>query len=335
MTDTVVLALLGSWVALCAGAHEPIGVPEGDDVVMREVRLGVGLLEGTLRDNIANARHQGSGLTPLIYRPYPNSPIYRPDHVGLNFEHIFNGVAADKRLSMFTPRKDPCRLVRHDEHSASLVWSAAGSSWNMDCELRYAFVEPDAIDLTFHVTPRSNRFPLGYVAFMWASYMNRTRERLIHFLGRDGDTKGWVSFGYDTHDGFETGTVACDGVEPLPFEEGAETLNLVEHPSKTFTKPFYYGLIDGDNDLSTGDDTLAYTMMFDQAESIRFAEWNFIKDTQGRADPHSPAWDWQYVVRDPEVGRSYGYRARVEIRPFTTREAIELSYEAWRAALPP
>ncbi len=335
MTVMGVVAMLGAWTGLLMGVQEPPKPAKGEDVVMREVRLEAGLLEGTLRDNVANAQNQGSGFTPLIYRVYPKCPIYRPEHVGLNFEHVFNGAAVDKSLSMFTPRKDVCRLVRHSERSASIVWSAHESSWDMDCEMMYTFVEPSAIDTVFSVTPRSERSPLGYVAFMWASYMNRTRERRIHFLGRDGDTTGWISFGDATGDGFETGTVACDGVEDLPYEEGAETLNLIEHPSKKFIKPFYYGLIDGDHDLGTEGDVLAYVVMFDQRETIRFAEWNFIKDAQGMADPHSPAWDWQYVIREPHVGQPYGYRARVEIRPFTTKEAIEQRYEAWRASLQP
>jgi hypothetical protein len=46
-------------------------------------------------------------------------------------------------------------------------------------------------------TPSAARFPLGYAAFMWASYMNRTRERRIHFSGSDAGREGWISFGDD------------------------------------------------------------------------------------------------------------------------------------------
>ena len=96
----------------------------------------------------------------------------------------------------------------------------------------------------------------------------------------------------------------------LPYEKGAQTLNLIENPGKKFITPFYYGIVDGDHDLNTTDDRLLYLVLFDQTEPIRFAMWNFIKNEAGDPDPHSPAWDWQYVIRDPEVGKRYSYRAR-------------------------
>jgi hypothetical protein len=280
---------------------------------------------------VTNRDGQGSGLSPLAHDRYLGKPIFRPELVGLNFEHVFNGAAADKEISMFTPRKDPCRLVLGDTASATLQWPYPASSWRMKSQMTYTFTAPDAIDIAFETTTMEPRFPMGFAAMMWASYMNRTRERAIHFIGRDGDTEGWISFGVDTADGFETGTVACAGVPDLPYEEGAELLNLREHPTKKFTKPFYYGLLDGDNDLTTDDDILAYIVMFDQTEPIRFALWNFIKDDEGNPDPHSPAWDWQYVIRNPIPLKVYGYRMRVVIRPFESREAVEAIYEDWRA----
>lgn len=303
----------------------------GPDSIVHEAHLEADSLAGVLLDNVANAKRQGSGFNPLYHAAYPEKPIYRLDAVGLNFEHVFNGVAADKGLCMFTPRKDRCEIEVEGGACATLRWPAERSSWGIACHMTYRFSAPNAIDLTFSATPGAARFPKGYAVFMWASYMNRTRERTIHFLGSDGVHEGWTAFGEDIEGGFETGTVSFAGVPDLPYEEGAQTLNLVEHPSKKFRKPFYYGLIDGDNNLETQDDTLAYIMMFDQTEAIRFAMWNFIKDAAGRPDPHSPAWDWQYVIRNPEPGKTYGYRARVVIKPFAGCEDVEREYEAWRA----
>ncbi len=293
------------------------------------VALRAGVLKGIVADNVANAKGQGAGFHPLYYTAYPKAPIFRPELVGLNFEHIFNGVAADKDRCMFTPRKDPCILARHASRRASLRWDADSTAWRMDATLTYTLAEPNAIDIVFETTPRAPMFPLGYCAMMWASYMNRTRERRIHFVGPDG----WTTFGDDLDKGFETGTVACAGVPDLPYEEGAQTLNLIEHPTKKFTLPFYYGLIDGDNDLETRDDTMAYIVMFDQTESIRFALWNFIPDANRLPDPHSPAWDWQFVIRDPQPGTAYGYRARVLIKPFVSPDDVRREYDAWRARL--
>ena len=75
---------------------------------------------------------------------------------------------------------------------------------------------------------------------------------------------------------------------------------------------------------------LAYVVMFDRARPIRLAMWNFIKDARGKADPHSPAWDWQYVVPQPQTGKTYGYRARILYKPFEGRDAVLRDYESWR-----
>jgi hypothetical protein len=133
--------------------------------------------------------------------------------------------------------------------------------------------------------------------------------------------------------GFETGTVSYRGVAPLPFEKDSAALNIVEHPAKAFLKPFYYGLLDGDHDLGTTNDTLAYIMMFDQDKPIRFAMWNFVRDAAGKADPHRPAWDWQFVIRNPVLGKRYGYRARLVICPFSSRQEILHLYEKWTKTL--
>jgi hypothetical protein len=280
-------------------------------------------------DNAANAGREGSSFNPLIHKTFPGESLYRDDFVGLNFEHIFNGKAEDKDISMFTPRTDPCTLVRHSDVSVSILHAAETSAWGIGSELKYTFVGDNAIDIEFKATPTKNKADLGYLAFMWASYMNHTRERRIHFWGKEGDREGWLSFGDDTDEGFETGTVSCHGVADLPYEEGAQTLNLIEHPTKKFIRPFYYGLVDGDGDQGTTGDIMAYIMMFDQLETIRFAMWNFIRRRNGEPDPHSPAWDWQFVIRNPEPGRTYGYKARMVYKPFKGIEDVEREYETW------
>ena len=107
----------------------------------------------------------------------------------------------------------------------------------------YALPGGPYVDLAFSVTLQRERFPLGYVDFMWARYMNRTRDRRIRFYVMDGPREGWMRFGDDTPHGFETGTVAHRDVDPLAREPGAETLNLIEHAEKTFLLPFYSRLV--------------------------------------------------------------------------------------------
>lgn len=285
--------------------------------------------KGTLHDNLSNQKRQGSGFTPLVLKSYPSANLFRDDAVGFNFEHIFNGAKKQHGISMFTPRKAPCHLKRIGANRYELHWPCQGSKWGMDAQIVYDFSKKSQVDLTFECKPKVDLYPQKFVAMMWASYMNRTYDRKIHFWGNEGDRTGWVAFGEGTGNNFEVGTVSHADVPNLPYEEGSQTLNLIEHPQKKFITPFYYGLIDGDHDLKTTSDKLLYLVLFDQTDSIRFAMWNFFKDESGNPDKHSPAWDWQFVIRNPKVGQRYGYRARVVVKPFKGTEQIWAEYRKW------
>jgi hypothetical protein len=138
-----------------------------------------------------------------------------------------------------------------------------------------------------------------------------------------------MAFGEDIEDGFETGTIAYYGVEPLRYENGTKTLNIIEYPRKKFILPFYYGLVHGSGGIECEEDTMVYIMMFDQKEPIRFAMWNFFLNSDGIPDTHSPAWDWQFVIREPQINREYNYRARVVYKPYSGREDIKEEYANW------
>jgi hypothetical protein len=296
--------------------------------------LSGGGFRGSLLDYVANANRSGNGFNPLQHDQFRGEGLFRDEMTGLYFEHIFNGTKKDHELAMFTPNKDRHYIKKLSDSSAIMVHPVESSSWTIASEMKYT-LRDNGIDMEFKATPSVDRFPLGFCAFMWASYMNHTRERQIHFYGTNGTQEGWISFGEDAEKGFETGTVAHQNVPFLPYEVGAQTLNLIEDKNKRFIKPFYYGLVDGDGDFATHDDTMAYIMMFDQTEPIRFALWNFIRDFENNPNPHSPAWDWQFVIRDPKPGQTYGYRARMLYKRFQSNEDVAAEYDLWRASLPP
>jgi hypothetical protein len=296
-------------------------------------QISNGYFTGILHDNESNRERQGSGFNPLTHYLYPKQNLFHDDAVGLNFEHIMNGTAKDADICMFTPRRDVCSVQRQSEYSASIIHKAENSTWNMDSEITYILSGKNSIDIEFKVTLRKNRFPLDYVAFMWASYLNCTFDRRIYFVGRNNGEEDWVAFGEDTEDGFETGTIAYHGVDHLPYEKATKTLNIIESPTKKFIHPFYYGLVHGSGRIDCQEDTMVYIMMFDQKETIRFAMWNFIKDSDGIPDTHSPAWDWQFVIREPQINREYGYRARVVYKPYIGRDDVKEEYLRWVSGL--
>ena len=300
---------------------------------LHKADLEGGGLSGRLLDNLANGGRDGSGFNPLYHARFPGENLFGGDAVGMNFELVYTGNAeADEQFPSLTPRTDPCSLALHSAASASLRWAAKGSSWGLECEMLYTFAGNNAIDMTFHVTPTEERFPMGYVGLMWASYMNHTRGREIHFYGTDGEREGWMSFGERTQTWFESGAIAHYGAPALSYEPGSN-MNAPVHAEKRFLLPFYYGLVDGDGDHATQDDTMLYLMMFDQRDAIRLAMWNFTKDASGQVNPHSPAWDWHYVIRKPAIGQRYGYRARLVYKPFVSAEDAREEYVRWAKAI--
>jgi len=313
---------------LCALDQEDRGGPAGRSE-RHNVELHGGRLSALLVDNEGSA---GSGFSQLRHADFPERSLF--SWVGLNFEHVFNGVLADDYRSGSTPRNDPCHILVHSASSASLVWPAEGSSWGLACEMRFALSGANCVDIDFTITPTRpdiihHQFHPPYVAMMWASYLELARDRSIHFYGTDGKNKGWMALGQESCGAFEQGAISCYGVPPLPWECNANAANLGQHFSKKFLSPFYYGLVDGDGDPATADDTMVFIMMFDQRQPIRFAMWNFFPGADGKADPHRPAWDWQFIVRNPRVGKTYGYKARLVYKRFVSPQDVRHEYLHW------
>ncbi len=194
--------------------------------------------KGALHDNLSNKKRQGSGFTPLIIKSYPGANLFRNDAVGINFEHIFNGAKEQNEISMFTPRHDPCHLKQVGESRFQIHWPNKGSKWGMEARMVYDLSKEGYVDLVFECKPTRDLYSQGFVAMMRASYMNRTLDRKIHFWGKEGGRTGWVAFGERKGKGFEVGTVSHSAVPNLPYEKGAETLNLIEDSGKKFITPF-------------------------------------------------------------------------------------------------
>ena len=266
--------------------------------------------------------NRGAGITHLVSADYPGVPVFMQPN--LNFEHIMNGVAADNARAQNTPRTDAVEIRCLSAHAVEAHWPAATSTWKTDCTVRYAFTGEDAIDIAFEVTPRADEAPMGYLVFMFASYIASARERAIHFPGTRDGVPGWVSFAGTRE---ESGTVAGAGQPELSWESEALWVNLSTRPDVAFSEPVYYGLMDGDRNPETTDDTMALIMMFDDARSTRFAVWNW------GDNPQYSAWDWQFVIRNPEVGRTYTQRARMVYRRFAGEQDVLDRYHAWRDAL--
>ncbi len=54
-------------------------------------------------------------------------------------------------------------------------------------------------------------------------------------------------------------------------------------------------------------------------------------DSKGHPVQGSVAWDWQFVVREPQVNTTYNFTARCVYKPFVGREDVLNTYRDWAA----
>lgn len=263
-----------------------------------------------------------SGFRWLRSKRFPQRDLLT--EVGFNFEHIYNGTLADEWRNRFSPRIDTCELQVHSETSASLQWQASDSSWPINCSVTYTLAGQGAIDIDVATSfERTDCFPLGYAGLMWASYVDCKTKRSIWFFGEEDQYDiGWMELGRDW-DHAEMTVAPYAGTETLPYEKGIVRVNAEENPHYKFFLPLYFAYFDGDGSQETTDDRMAYAVMFNKAEPIRLQNCTF------HVERTKTALDWQYVVRTPEVGKEYGYRARILYRPATSREDIVAEYVKW------
>ena len=67
---------------------------------------------------------------------------------------------------------------------------------------------------------------------------------------------------------------------------------------------------------------LAY--LFDAEEIIRFSQ----SPTGG--GEFNPAWDFQYIIPSPQVGKKYSFNARMIFKPFISNDDITNEFKKWK-----
>ncbi len=272
-----------------------------------------------------------SGFRELYHRTYPERNLFRS--VGFNFEHIISGRLEDEFRNSFAPRKEPAILRQLTEDSVSIFWPSKTSSWGIASKMTCTFGSGPYLDMTFN-TVLKDPLERDYLIYMWANYMNNARNHHIYFFGvRDtyqfpygyykGDI-GWVRFGERKMAGGvnESSAIPFLGSTTLDYEKIKAPYNIELYTRCFFLLPFFYGLMDGDGDLTTPDDTMVYLMMFDQAEPIRFIFFDSGKSNM-------PVWDWQYVVCNPQINQPYQYRARLVYKDYQGVKDITDEYVNW------
>ncbi|MDA8967690.1 hypothetical protein N9F76_00205 [bacterium] len=265
---------------------------------------------------LPNHRAGYNGIASLKHTRQAKN-VFVPSIAGLNFEHIHDGTKAHL-AEKFEPRKFPMQLRRIDQYTVELYQAPTGN-WKLESCGRYSLLPDGTIEYTFECIPRANDYSKGYIGLFWASYINKPEDKAIHFKGRRKDTdqsSHWIKATTPSH-GVEsthqpsgtTNTIEVDADFPLTLVG-----NLSNHE---YVDSWYYGV----------SRTMALAFMFRPQDEIWFAQ------SPSGGGNGNPAWDFQWFIRDVQVGKSYGFTMRAAYTPFDGRSSLEKSTQSHRATL--
>ncbi len=300
--------------------------------VMSSVTIDEGRLHVVFKDN-AESPGVLSGIQTLVNtKDAPGFDAFDPDtpgaSAGMNFEHIIAG--HENPNNAFTPRHGRYEMhAMPDGASVRFVRRAADSPWSVASTFTFTVTPPHYIDFDFRCTAEdASKFdPYGYAIFFFANYMNDVVDPALHFRGTaspdDVEDVTWVAAGAPPgpRDYNGGGTYRHVHAAPLPFADDLSfRLNTWSYDRPRFAEPYYYGL---------ADNGMVYQLMFDRAhgeyDEIRFSLFKFKLERHPR-----PAWDFQYVVRDIEPDREYGFRGRLIWKKFVSAEDCHDEYMRWQ-----
>lgn len=294
---------------------------QDSDSYKSHVAINHGDLEVVIADNAEYEGHRAwyNGVAFLSHRAHPGNHFWRRV-AGMNFEHIWDGEKWwEPAENLFEPRSSEMVLHQLSDTSVQLHMPPSRLHW-LESWTTYTVVAPHYIDMDFFCIPRKETFDRGYIGLFWASYISTTDEdeKPIYYIGshKDSRKRQWINWKTSAHS--TNGTVRYQEDEhDISFHPDHRRMLYNTFCDSAYAYPFYYG--------RRGE--MVHIVMFDQAGPIRFSH----SPTSGAPvrPGTNPAWDWQYIIHDYEVGRSYGYRARLVYKPWVSREDVIAEYEKW------
>jgi hypothetical protein len=323
------VAKVGAAMALSPSVAE--GSEPGKQV--ETITISESDLKAIFRDN-AQSPKTLSGVDSLFNtRHAPDFDAFDPDgqgaSAGLNFEHIISG--HKNANNAFTPRNGKFSLYSlANGRSVLLERRREDDPWAMSSSLKYALAKPHYIDVDFRCIPHNKQLfgARGYAVLFFADYMNNVADVALHFRGVEGPgaQEKWIAGdapkGHPDWNG--GGTYRSLAAAGLEYDKDHNfKLNSWSYDWPRFTKPFYYGRAAQGMVF-----ILMFNKMYSGEDEIRFSLFKFKLPRHPR-----PAWDFQYVIRNIQEGKQYGFKARLVWKKFVSAEDCLKEYEDWKASL--
>ncbi len=305
-------------VALVATTARALGADKPYVVLERAGVRAVIVNNQAVDDDVLPGHREGySGVASLTHRRQSRN-LFVPAFAGLNYEHIHDGTVQPREI-LFEPRNAPMEIRRAGEHAAELHQPPT-PHWQLESWLRYTLLEDGTIEMSLECVPRARTFKNGYIGLFFASYIHQPESLDIHFLGHSATDTGseaqWIR-GVTPEHGVRPTHLAFNDRREFPHD-AQFPLSLVFNLSDyRYREPWYYGV----------SHDMAYAQMFRPQDQVRLSQ---SPDGAGKGNP---AWDFQWLIPQYEVGRRYRFVMRAMYLPFESADQVTKTTAAHRAAL--
>ncbi|MCA9218112.1 MAG: hypothetical protein KDB27_33805 [Planctomycetales bacterium] len=312
MNELLCVTLLFGVASTSIFADEPRGVATENDFAVLEA--------GTIRCAIGNNKsHVGehgnhaagyNGLFWLESKDQKVSPFV-PTYAGINLEHYFDS-RNQQGETFFEPRHSTMQLKRVDDQTVEL-FQPQTKEYGVESRTTFTVCEPYYIDFEFRCTPkREISDGGGFLGVFWASYINGPIDKSIYFLDSQSTLNRpvWRQFCTQAHDRDSTVLHKLDQTS-LSFEDGVETLFSNTSPLR-YSEPFFYGRFKN----------MVLIYVFKPNQNIRFSHSPSGGGSTAAGDDTNPAWDFQLIVPQVQVGQEYGLTGRVIYKKWEGRDDV-------------
>lgn len=289
---------------------------------MGHATFRVGDLTAVIGDNAASGEHEAgyNGIWSLRHASGTRT-LFVPAFAGLNLEHIFDGETDDAPDVFFEPRRAPMTLRTLSDDEAELHQPPT-PTFHLESWTRFTFVAPHFIDFRFCCVAHEPAFRRGTIGLFWASYIHTPSDKSLYFLGYParGADSVWCQLCPLHHREVNTVRHRDDELE-LTCRDGYRGPALRDVSRVRYDLPLCYGLFEEH----------IWLLMFDRTEGLRFRHVPYGGNRDAEHRTTNPAWDFQFLIPDYEVGKEYGFRARAVLRPRCSREELLEEYGRWKA----
>lgn len=287
----------------------PLGFMQEDVITIKNGNLMV-----TFIDNKKYGENHKAGYNGIaeLYHADQDSAVFVPYYAGFNLEHIFGG---DSLPELFEPRKHPMMLFKKSENEVLLYQEATPIS-AVESLTEFRVTAPHYIDITFTcIFHNPDFFQHNYAGLFWASYINQPEDRKIYFKGttKNQSEVSWIE-AYSSKHGLNSTHKHIEDDHNFYFADNFNATLASHFSDFRFTLPFYYGKFHN----------MVFAYLFDSDKIIRFSQ----SPTGG--GEFNPAWDFQYLIPNPQAEKVYSFETRIIFKPYSSREDISLEYENWK-----